>query len=76
MSIDSITALGLAGIQKGLQGARDSAAEIARAGQTGDVGDLTAALVSLRAGEQQVAAASKVLKGADEMLGTLIDDLA
>lgn len=78
MSIDSVAALGLAGIQRGMQGARSSAAEIASAGQSAstDAADLTAALVSLKQQEQQVAAASKVVKSADDMIGTLIDDLA
>jgi len=78
MSIDSIAALGLAGIQRGIQGARSSAADIASTSQAGasSPADLTAALVSLKQHEQQVAAASRVVKSADDMIGTLIDDLA
>lgn len=78
MSIDSVAALGLLGVQKGLQGASNSAATIASADQAAstDMGSMTEALVALKQQEQQVAASAKTIKAADDMIGTLIDVLA
>ena len=74
MSIDSVSALGLLGVQKGLQGAQASAAQIA--GATGDANAMTGALVALKQHELQVAAAAETIKAADEMIGSLIDVFA
>lgn len=78
MSIDSVSALGLLGVQKGLQGAKASAAQIAGATQasTGDANTMTGALVALKQHELQIAAAAETIKAADEMIGSLIDVLA
>lgn len=78
MSIDSVAALGLLGVQKGLQGATNSAATIASADQASspDSKSMTEALVTLKQHEMQVAASAKTIKAADDMVGTLIDVLA
>lgn len=78
MSIDSVATLGLLGIQKGLQGARASAAEIASAEQasSSDPNGVTAALLALKQHEMQVAVSAKTVKAADDMIGTLLDVLA
>ncbi|MBZ0073161.1 MAG: hypothetical protein K8I04_15705 [Gammaproteobacteria bacterium] len=73
MTIDSIAALGQLGIQKGVQGVRTSASQIASAGTTTD---MTAALVALKPQELQVAASAKVIEAADDMLGALLDTFA
>jgi hypothetical protein len=78
MSIDSVAAVGLLGVQKGMQGAASSASAIANAGQASytDMRSMTEALVTLKQSEQQVAASAKTIKAADDMIGTLIDVLA
>ena len=78
MSIDSVSAVGLLGIQKGLQGAQASAAQIADAPQasTSDASAVTGALIALKQHELQVTAAAETIKAADEMIGSLIDILA
>ena len=78
MSIDSVSAVGLRGLQKGLQGVQTSAAQIAGATQasTSDASAMTAALIALKQHELQVAAAAETIKAADEMIGSLIDVLA
>lgn len=63
---------GIAGINNGLDGLRRNATEIARA-TTGDGTDTPRALVDLRADQRQVEASLKVVKAADEMLGSLLD---
>ncbi len=75
MTIDSIAALGQLGIQKGVQGVRTSASQIASAGTTAPA-DMTAALVALKPQELQVAASAKVIEAADDMLGALLDTFA
>lgn len=78
MSIDSVAASGLLGVQRGLQGAASSASAIANAGQgsSTDMRSMTEALVTLKQHEQQVSASAKTIKAADDMIGTLIDVLA
>ena len=66
---------GIAGINNGLDGMRRNATEIARAG-TGDTtnpADTVRSLVDLRVNQHQVEASVKVVKAADEMLGSLLD---
>lgn len=78
MKIDSVATLGLFGVQKGMQGAREQAAEIANAGQlsSSDPTSVAEPLVALKQAEMQVAVSAEVIKAADEMIGTLIDELA
>jgi len=80
MSIDSVASLGTLGIQRGLQGIRESATQIA-GGTTGAPGapgtkDTAAALVALKQHEQQVAASAKVIETADGVIGALLDTFA
>lgn len=63
---------GIAGINNGLDGLRRHATAIARAAD-GDATDTPRALVDLRADQRQVEASVKVVKAADEMLGSLLD---
>ena len=74
MSIPALQT-GIAGINNGLDGMRRNATEIARA-TSGDGTDSTRALVDLRADQRQVEASVKVVKAADEMLGSLLDERA
>ncbi len=71
MSIPALQA-GIAGIDNGLDGLHRNATTIARAAP-GDSADSTRALLDLRADQHQVEASVKVLKAADEMLGSLLD---
>lgn len=78
MQLDSVAALGLQGIQKGLQGARSSAAQIASADSLRGAGtdNLAQPLVALKQHELQVAASAKVIQQADAMIGSLLDTFA
>lgn len=78
MSIDSVAAVGLLGVQKGMQGAASSASVIANAnqGSSTDMRSMTEALVTLKQQEQQIEASAKTIKAADDMIGTIIDVLA
>lgn len=76
MSINSVMAIGLQGVQKGLQGMNQNATEIARFGTdkgSGDVSDLAAQAVGLIQNETQVIASTKVIQSADRVLGGLLD---
>ncbi len=76
----SISALqtGINGVQNGLNSMRRDAAGIASATTSGGAmsADITRSLVNLRVDQRQVEASVKVIKAADEMLGTLLDELA
>jgi hypothetical protein len=63
------------GLSAALQRFDRTAASIARAGTPGE-SDLVADLVTLRTEKIAVAASARVLRTADEMLGTVIDLLA
>ncbi len=78
MQIDSLASLGLLGIQKGMQGARAAATEIASAEQAGAASptDVAAAMIALKQSELQVAASAKTISSANQMIGSLIDTLA
>ncbi|MDH5302228.1 MAG: flagellar biosynthesis protein FlgE [Gammaproteobacteria bacterium] len=71
---------GINGIHKGMQSFTRNAEKIASATtptETRDAaGSLEKPLVGMISDEQQVAASAKVVKAADEMLGTLFDDMA
>ena len=77
MMIKSISGSALQGVQRGLQGVRRSAGEIASArqmrGSTSDTVDLTRALVEMKQSSYQTSASVKVLRTADQMIGTLLD---
>lgn len=76
--IDSVSANGLLAIQRGQGTATRAADRIAKAGtsESDPNADLTRGAVGLLQGEHQVEAGAKVLKAADEMLGSLFDDKA
>lgn len=76
----SISALqtGISGVQTGLNNMRRNAAEIASASTANGTtpSDLTRSLINLQVDQRQVEASVKVIKAADAMLGTLLDELA
>lgn len=77
--IDSVSASGLLAIQRGQDSAARAADRIAKAGTTAESdpnADLTRGAVGLMQGEHLVEAGAKVLKTADEILGTLFDEKA
>lgn len=78
MKIDGALSHAITGIQRGLNSARQHAAEIASAGQFGDSSpdSLAAPLVGLVQDRLQVSASAEVLKAADDMIGSLFDDKA
>ncbi len=83
--ISNVLSTGLQGIKQGVQGAEKAATRIAQAGQpladdTGvneagsDIFDsLIEPIVDLKLYENSVKASAKVVKTADEMIGTLLD---
>ncbi len=78
MKIDSVASLGLLGIQKGMQGMRESAATIASTEQasSSDANSAAEALVALKQHAMQVEMSAKVVDQANETIGSLIDILA
>ena len=76
MAINSITGPALQGIQKGFQGMRRVASEIAAPQQTGQSRptDLSRAMVEMKQHANQARVSVKVLQTADDVLGTLIDE--
>ncbi len=76
MSVLSVQNEAVQGIQRGLDGLRKNAAEIASADQLNKAGqntDLVGSLVDLQQNEIQVQASAKVVSAVDEVLGTLVD---
>ncbi len=82
--VSNILNTGLQGIRQGVQGAEKAASQIARAGQSGGgeeataqsgdlYTDLAEPLVDLKLYETSVKASAKVVKVADEVIGTLLD---
>ena len=68
---------GLQGIQRGLERAKQSAAEIASANKGGaTAADLARPMVDLLAQRTQVQASAKVVETAADLIGTLFDDRA
>ena len=64
------------GIQRGLDGIRKNAAEIASADQLNQAGnetDLVGAFVSMEQNKTQVQASAKVVSAIDEVIGTILD---
>ena len=78
MAINSIMGPAVQGIQKGFQGLRRVASEIAGSQQMPETNptDLSRAMVEMQQHANQAKASAKVLKAADELLGTLIDERA
>lgn len=74
MSSNSIGQVGLQGLRDSLERAQAVATRVASAG--GDPAQLTEAIVDLQAAKLQAGAAAKVVRAADDTLGTLLDVLA
>jgi len=79
MNLSTIQQTGLEGIQRGLQGVEKSASEIVKAGVTdgssGSAG-FVEPIMELKLYERSIEASAKVVKVADEVLGTLLDTMA
>jgi len=79
MSISPLLNSGLQGISSGMQGVHDAAQKIVRAG-TVEGGAANAGIeepvIDLKLYQRSVEASAKVVKTADEVLGTLLDALA
>jgi flagellar hook protein FlgE len=76
MGVLSIQSSAVQGIQRGLDGMRRNAADIASAEQLNQAGaetDLASDLVNLEQNKVQVQANAKVVSAMDEVLGTIID---
>lgn len=73
--VDSIFQSGLQGVQAGLDQFNTSAHAIATA-VGGSVYDLTTNLVDLKLAQRQIESSAAVIKVADEVLGTLLDEFA
>ncbi|MFC3607779.1 hypothetical protein [Stutzerimonas tarimensis] len=71
---------GLSGFQAGQQKVEQAAVEVARSASAGDQATaapaLSEALVEMRIGQHQAEVSGKVIKTADEVLGTLLDTRA
>jgi hypothetical protein len=79
MGVLSIQSSAVQGIQRGLDGMRKNAAEIASADQLNQAGketDLVGSLVDMQQNKVQVQASAKVVSTMDEVVGTLIDTRA
>lgn len=71
---------GISGIYKGMQSFTQNAKEIVSettpTSEKDAAGSVEEPLVGLISDEKQVAASAKVIKSADEMIGTLLDEMA
>ena len=79
MGVLSVQNSALQGIQRGLEGMRQNAADIASADQLNRAGkntDLETSMVELNQNKYQVQASAKVVSALDEVIGTLIDTRA
>jgi len=79
MGVLSVQSSAMLGIQRGLDGMRKDASEIASADQLNNAGqgsDLEGAIVGLNQNKVQVQASAKVVSALDEMVGTLVDTRA
>ncbi|VAW62163.1 hypothetical protein MNBD_GAMMA08-1613 [hydrothermal vent metagenome] len=76
MGVLSVQNEALQGIQRGLDGLRKNASEIASADQlnkAGEGSDLEGALLGLQQNKVQVQASAKVVSAVDSVIGTIID---
>ena len=78
MGIDSVMNSALTGVDRGFQGMRRVASQISgvQQNQSPKETDLSRAMVEMQQHAQQAKASVKVLKAADQMLGTLLDERA
>lgn len=76
MGVLSVQSEAVQGIQRGLDGMRKNASEIASADQLNKAGkdtSLVGSLVGLEQNKMQVQASAKVVSAVDEVLGSIID---
>ena len=71
--VDSVSSSALQGIQRAQNGMQRNASNIARSNQPDNPKDMTRSLVELNQHKNAGMASMKVLKAADEMLGSLLD---
>lgn len=77
MSIGSVLNTGIQGVQAGVRGMEQSAQNIVKAGSGENAtGDFVEPIMDLKLYENTVQASAKVVKTADEMIGTLLDTIA
>ena len=77
MSIGSVLNTGIQGVQAGVRGMEQSAQNIVQAGSGENAtGDFVEPIMDLKLYENTVEASAKVVKTADEMIGTLLDTMA
>ncbi|MDH5471780.1 MAG: hypothetical protein OEY61_02910 [Gammaproteobacteria bacterium] len=79
MGVLSIQSSAVQGIQRGLDGIRQNAADIASEEQLNSAGketDLVGSMVGLKQNQVQVQASAKVVSALDEVLGTIINTRA
>jgi len=76
MATGSLSQSGLQGLREATVRADGAAQRIVKAGASGDVTDLTAALVDMQVARSEAAASAKVVDVSGRTLGTLIDVLA
>jgi len=76
MGVLSVQSEAVLGIQRGLDGMRKSATEIASADQLNRAGegtDLEGSLLELQQNKVQVQASAKVVSAVEEVIGSIID---
>ena len=66
----------LQGIQRGLNGARENAHNIATATSSGSLNSITESVIGLKQNVVQVQASAKVVSTVDEILNSLLNDLS
>ena len=73
MDIGSVVTQGLIGLQRSQSEINRSAQQIAQAGTGNPQGDLVEPLVNIKAQTQVFDSSAKVVKAADETIGTLLN---
>jgi hypothetical protein len=73
MAINPVTGSAVVGIQRGLQGVRRAASDIARNTDPSAAGDYARSLVEMKQHAVQTRASTRALKAYNENLGTLLD---
>jgi hypothetical protein len=76
MEIKTAASSALLGIRSGLDGLDRNAAELASAKQARGEASPIGPLLDSRANQRQIEVNAKVLKSVDEMMGSLLDELA
>ncbi|MDT8386697.1 MAG: hypothetical protein RQ736_04240 [Thiogranum sp.] len=79
MKVESTLIQAITGVQQGVDSARNHASQIASAEQTSGGGNpprIAESLVGLTQDRLQVSASAEVIKAADAMIGSLLDEKA